>query len=346
MRQLFSQKPNDLMAETPPMTPERTEGDQPNNPTGLTVKKTTKIVRTSSRMYATQVTTTVPSRLTRQPIRSKKNAGSNPSVRKKPSKKDASSSKVSIKKGSSEPKIAKRTSRRSSIDFQSPINNNSKAKTAVSQRMTQPMNRSDELLCTSCTPEEISLAIKICADLSQIKKRSLVRSYKFKVVQQISANTTHVICGDSQKRTLNKLRAILYGCWILDKSWLFSSLENGSWVDEEPYELVDFSPAVKTMRLDREAFESDFRSALFTDVGTIYIGSDVSPSRPELQELVRLGGGTVSNVARVADVVVTAATPVNKAVSDDVMVVSEKWVLDSVQYHTPLPFLDYQIRST
>ena len=40
---------------------------------------------------------------------------------------------------------------------------------------------------------------------------------------------------------------------------IFSSLENGIWVDEEPYELVDFSPAVKTMRRDREAFESDFR---------------------------------------------------------------------------------------
>ena len=37
------------------------------------------------------------------------------------------------------------------------------------------------------------------------------------------------------------------------------SLESGCFVDEEPYELVDFSLAVKTMRLDREAFQKDFR---------------------------------------------------------------------------------------
>jgi len=348
MRQLFSQKPNDLMAETPPMTPERVEGDPPDNPTGLTVKKTTKIVRTSSRMYAMQVTNTVQSRPkiqpTRQPTRSTKMVSSNP-VRKKVSRKDVStSSKLpSIQKN---PSVSKRTSRRSSIDFESPIDNSSRSKRAVSQqRLTQPVRcQSEELLCTSCTPEEVSLAIKICADLSQANKRSLVRPYKFKVVQKFSVNTTHVICGDSQKRTLNKLRAILHGCWILDKSWLFSSLENGSWVDEEPYELVDFSPAVKTMRRDREAFESDFRSSLFTDVGTVYISGDVRPSRPELQELVRLGGGTVSNVARVASVIVT--TKPMEPVSDDVVVVNEKWVLDSVQFHTPLPFLDYKISTS
>ena len=162
---------------------------------------------------------------TRQPTRSTKILSSNP-IRKKVSRKDAStSSKLpSIKKNPSVPKLSKRTSRRSSIDFESPIENSSRSKRAVSQkRLTQPVRcQSEELLCTSCTPEEVSLAIKICADLSQANKRSLVRPYKFKVVQKISVNTTHVICGDSQKRTLNKLKAILHGCWILDKSWLFS----------------------------------------------------------------------------------------------------------------------------
>ena len=83
---------------------------------------------------------------------------------------------------------------------------------------------------------------------------------------------------------------------------------------------------------------------MFTDVGTVYISGDVRPSRPELQELVRLGGGTVSNVARVASVIVT--TKPMEPVSDDVVVVNEKWVLDSVQFHTPLPFLDYKISTS
>ena len=61
---LIFQKANQLMAETPPHTPERF--DQPEDPatlaSGLTVKKTTKIIRTASRMYATQITTGIPSR--------------------------------------------------------------------------------------------------------------------------------------------------------------------------------------------------------------------------------------------------------------------------------------------
>jgi len=198
-------------------------------------------------------------------------------------------------------------------------------------------------LCTSCTTEEVSLAKQLCVELAKnSQKRSLVRSRKFKVVKEISANTTHLISGDSQKRTLNKLRAILRGCWILDKSWLFASLENGGWVDEEPYELVDFSPAVKTMRLDREAFEEDFRSALFSDVGSIYVSSEVTPSRPDLQELIRLGGGTVANVARVAQVIVTGEGKPIVSKGQDTVCVSERWILDSVQFHAPMPFQDYQ----
>ena len=32
------------------------------------------------------------------------------------------------------------------------------------------------------------------------------------------------------------------------QEWVLSSLEAGQWVDEEPYEMVDFSQAVRTLR--------------------------------------------------------------------------------------------------
>ena len=42
-----------------------------------------------------------------------------------------------------------------------------------------------------------------------------------------------------------------------------SSLEESRWVDEEPYEMVDFSPAVRNVRQEKSAFLGAFKSELF-----------------------------------------------------------------------------------
>jgi len=98
------------------------------------------------------------------------------------------------------------------------------------------------------------------------------------------------------------------------------------------------------MRLDREAFQKDFRSELFFDVGSIYVCSDCNPPKADLQELVRLGGGSVVNVARVADVIIgTGGGKLKNVDRTSTTHVNEKWLLDSVQFHAPMPFQDYEI---
>ena len=42
-----------------------------------------------------------------------------------------------------------------------------------------------------------------------------------------------------------------------------SSLEESKWVDEEPYEMVDFSPAVRNIRQEKRACQGAFKSELF-----------------------------------------------------------------------------------
>ena len=42
-----------------------------------------------------------------------------------------------------------------------------------------------------------------------------------------------------------------------------ASLESGRWVGEERYEMVNFSPAVRNIRLEKEATSGAFRSELF-----------------------------------------------------------------------------------
>ena len=47
------------------------------------------------------------------------------------------------------------------------------------------------------------------------------------------------------------------------QDWVLASLECGSWAKEEPYEMVSFSPAVRNIRLEKEATHGDFKSELF-----------------------------------------------------------------------------------
>ena len=64
---------------------------------------------------------------------------------------------------------------------------------------------------------------------------------EYKVVKDVEESTTHIVCG-SERRTLNVLFGIAKGCWILDISWLYESVELLQWAPEEPFELFNFCP--------------------------------------------------------------------------------------------------------
>ena len=55
----------------------------------------------------------------------------------------------------------------------------------------------------------------------------------------------------------------LYQLKLCVQDWVLSSLESGNWVNEEPYEMVNFSPAVKKIRSEKEATNGAFKSELF-----------------------------------------------------------------------------------
>ena len=50
---------------------------------------------------------------------------------------------------------------------------------------------------------------------------------------------------------------------MTSQDWVLASLESGRWVGEERYEMVSFSPAVRNIRLEKEATSGAFRSELF-----------------------------------------------------------------------------------
>ena len=59
----------------------------------------------------------------------------------------------------------------------------------------------------------------------------------------VTPRTTHVI--SSGIRTINLLKGILRGCWLLSLEWALKSLENEKWLDPSPYEMSHFSKAVQ-----------------------------------------------------------------------------------------------------
>ena len=80
---------------------------------------------------------------------------------------------------------------------------------------------------------------------------------------------------------------------------------------------------------------------LLPEVGPVYLSSKCRVERTDLQQLLRLGGGKVANTARVAAVVVGELCHVGE--SSTPHFVTELWILDSVQQHSLLPFLDYPL---
>lgn len=68
----------------------------------------------------------------------------------------------------------------------------------------------------------------------------------FIIEDNVSEKTTHVVT-QGPKRTVNLLKGIARGCWIVLQEWVLKSLDADMWLEEDKFELTDFSPAVKVI---------------------------------------------------------------------------------------------------
>ncbi|KAF5278269.1 hypothetical protein FQR65_LT15711 [Abscondita terminalis] len=162
---------------------------------------------------------------------------------------------------------------------------------------------------------------------------------KFFVENDVTEKTTHLVVGEC-KRTVNLLKAISRGCWILRKDWLFKSIDDGKWAQEEDYELTDFSPAVKVCRTERQAFGNLYSMDIFNDCDPIYVSVNSNPKRVDLIELIKLCKGRVVTKRNDAKIVVAEYVD-----ADDVKCVNEKWILDSITFNKKKSLKKYLIRS-
>ena len=82
-----------------------------------------------------------------------------------------------------------------------------------------------------------------------------------------------------------------------------------------------------------------FLTNIISDVGNIYVSGHCRAPKDELKQLILSGGGSVANVTRIANVIVGE----KKRDEDGADCVTEKWILDSVQFHVVMPFTDYPL---
>uniref|UniRef100_A0A1A9V2H1 BRCT domain-containing protein n=1 Tax=Glossina austeni TaxID=7395 RepID=A0A1A9V2H1_GLOAU len=110
----------------------------------------------------------------------------------------------------------------------------------------------------------------------------------------VNDDTTHLITYES-RRTLNLLRAMVRGLWIVEYNWIVESSKVGRWLPEEPFEVHDFSRAIEICRSEKQAFGDFYKCELFRNVGSIYVSSRCSPvSKENIKELITLCGGKVT----------------------------------------------------
>ena len=75
---------------------------------------------------------------------------------------------------------------------------------------------------------------------------------------------------------------------------VWKSVENGHWLDEEPYEMAVHFPSARLYRKERQAAGLLFRPHLFSSAGSVFVSSSCSnPPSQQLERLLTLTGGKV-----------------------------------------------------
>ncbi|KAF7990247.1 hypothetical protein HCN44_000052 [Aphidius gifuensis] len=132
----------------------------------------------------------------------------------------------------------------------------------------------------------------------------------------VTRQTTHVV--STGVRTINLLRGIIRGCWLVNLAWVKKSLENKKWLNSKNFELEHFSKAVEENRKERQILGELYVPELFATCGLIYIDPVTNPPRDTLKELIKIAGGCVIDNLKKAKIIIG---PNNT---------KESWILDSI----------------
>mmetsp|Transcript_41585 Transcript_41585/g.36978 ORF Transcript_41585/g.36978 Transcript_41585/m.36978 type:complete len:152 (+) Transcript_41585:685-1140(+) len=150
---------------------------------------------------------------------------------------------------------------------------------------------------------------------------------------------THLVY-DGKNRTIKVLYALAKRAWILDKSFIFESLEFGDWVPEKDHENSQFPE--KKLR--------DACGPLFKDMRFFLNSKDYKTITPQqLSMLIRLSGGKMTESAKDADIIIENGEEKSNILNSKELggnkphLISHKWVLDSLTKYSKISYSEYAI---
>ena len=172
--------------------------------------------------------------------------------------------------------------------------------------------------------------------------KSIVKSLGVAELElNVSKRTTHVV--STGVRTVNLLRSIIRGCWLVSLEWVLKSLENNGWLNPEMFEMKHFSKAVQVRyayvinveynvnllacyidillqenRKDRQLFGPSYIPELFGACGFIYIEHKTTVPCNTLKELIKTAGGHITENIKLAKIIIGTNG------------LKETWVIDSI----------------
>ncbi|EDV36733.2 uncharacterized protein Dana_GF11801 [Drosophila ananassae] len=142
----------------------------------------------------------------------------------------------------------------------------------------------------------------------------------------VTQRTTHLVSLEP-RRTLNLLRGLMRGVWIVNYQWVLASMRAGKWVNEEPYELTRFSRAIEICRTERQAFGVHYQCELFRFMEPFYVSSLCQPIQfNNMKELLLLGGAKLTENRFKAKYIIGD----KRRAEDERIYLSPYWVLDSI----------------
>lgn len=144
--------------------------------------------------------------------------------------------------------------------------------------------------------------------------------------KNVTQRTTHLVSLEPL-RTVNFLRALIRGLWILRYDWVIDSAAAGRWLPEERYEVREFSAAVAICRAERQSFGNRYHMSIFAETASMYIVAE-NCACPNLRELVAACDGHVTQDMQMARYVISdKPMALQKA---GAVCVRSAWILDSI----------------
>ncbi|XP_065086287.1 mediator of DNA damage checkpoint protein 1 [Ochlerotatus camptorhynchus] len=175
-------------------------------------------------------------------------------------------------------------------------------------------------------------------------KEAVTKLGGFTVSNNVTDRTTHLVSLEP-RRTVNILRALARGLWIVSYEWIRQSFETRRWLPEEQFEMRDFSTAVQQCRSERQAFGPRYRMELFADCGAFYVSEKCEVPYDQLRELIITCRGKISGDAQKAKyVIISSREDLPTVPAGGSFCVSPLWVLDSISNNRVKKVYRYLVR--